>query len=151
MHPKWVAELLVKQVLDGAPAELQRVVLTLAKLGGRFGTADRVARAGGFADRFVMARWLSHHHLPCMSELAGRIEMLCWVLEWESRGRALAPQALSEERMPSVYYRKVRDLAGVPWTKLRERGSTWVLQDLRKRVAHVCMRRVERREEHGQA
>jgi len=108
---------------------LEALVLT----GGELGSAEQVAEALHFRNRFQLARRLRREGLPPLHEIADWIRVMRWVDEWEARGTALCHQAVRAGRDPSACYRLVQRMTGVDWTDLRGRGSSWIAA----RVAHV--------------
>ncbi len=107
--------------------ETCQLVRVLAEHGGEFEAADMAARLSGFRTRQHMGRVLHAEGLPQLTELAGWIRVLRWVLEWEQNGRALANLSLLRGRDPAVRYRLVRKLTGRPWSEVRLLGAGWVM------------------------
>jgi hypothetical protein len=68
--------------------------------------------------------------------LAAWIRILTWVVAWEMEGTPLARAALLAGHDPAVRFRTVRDIVGCTWTELRDRGSAWVMLEMRRRCAH---------------
>lgn len=98
-------------------------------------SAHQVAADVGLGDRYRLAHRLKAEGLPPLRELTAWVRVLLWVVAWEQSGTSLAQQASREGRYASQYYREVRRVTGLGWYQVRERGSGWVLTELRKRWA----------------
>lgn len=119
---------------DGPPL-LRSLLPTIARRVSWRTSADEVARDLGLGDRYRLAHRLKAEGLPSFGELMGWVRVLLWAVEWEESGTPLADQASQEDRYASQYYREVRRVTGLGWRQVRERGSVWVLAELRARCA----------------
>ncbi len=93
---------------------------------GPIGTAQAVARELGLPNRFKLARLLRREGLPPLHRLAGWATVLSWVITSERQGVSLCWIAFRSRRHPSACYRLVREVTGLPWEKVRDKGSVWV-------------------------
>ena len=93
---------------------------------GPIGTAETVARQLGLPNRFKLARLLKREGLPPLHRLAGWATVLSWVITSERQSVSLCWIAFRSHRHPSACYRLVREVTGLPWETVREKGSAWV-------------------------
>ncbi len=119
---------------------LTRAVLDAVLLShGSIGTAQAVARRLGLGSRFKLARLLRREGLPSLHQLAEWITVLSWVVAAEQTGASLCWMAFRSHRHPSACYRLVKEVTGLGWEQVRERGSSWVQTQLLK-----LLRRIDR-------
>jgi hypothetical protein len=65
--------------------------------------------------------------------VAAWIRIFGWLVRWEADQIPLARAALEEGQDPAVRFRTVRDVVGCTWGELQERGSAWLMLELRSR------------------
>ena len=111
-----------------ARAVVEAVLLS----GGSIGSAQAVARLLGLGNRFKLARLLRREGLPPLHRLAEWTTVLSWVLAAEQSGVSLCWLAFRSRRHPSSCYRLVKEVTGLRWEAVRERGSRWVQAELLK-------------------
>jgi|SRR6185295_10583043 len=111
-----------------ARAVVEAVLLT----GGSIGSAHDVARLLGLGNRFKLARLLRREGLPPLHRLAEWATVLSWVVAAEQTGVSLCWTAFRSRRHPSACYRLVKEVTGLRWEQVRERGSRWVQSELLK-------------------
>ena len=92
-----------------------------------------VASNAGFRNRVNLARHLAKNGLPPVSERRDWIRALEWLEEWEAMHHSLSRQAYDHEKEPSVYYRTIVRITGLPWRRVKELG----LRDLVRRFESV--------------
>jgi len=93
---------------------------------GSIGNAEKVARQLGLPNRFKLARILRGEGLPPLHRLAEWALVESWVLTAERRGVSLCHIAFRCRRHPSACYRLVKEVTGLSWEQVRERGSRWL-------------------------
>lgn len=120
----------VQRVLPCLGWHAQIVFQSSLLTGGHVGSEDVVARCLGVRNRFALARLLRREGLPSLRRLGEWISVLSWVMQAEQESMSLCRIAFRSGRYPSVCYRLVRDLTGLPWTQVRLRGSRWVEGEL---------------------
>lgn len=96
--------------------------------GGVIGSAARVSELVGASSRFSLARSLHRNGLPPLHDLAAWISLLTWITNAERSNQSLFTIAIHSGRSPAACYRVVKRLTGLTWTRLRSRGSRWVLR-----------------------
>jgi len=101
---------------------------------GPIGTAAAVARELGLPNRFKLARLLKREGLPPLHRLAGWATVLSWVISAEQQGVSLCWIAFRSRRHPSACYRLVREVTGLPWERVRTKGSAWVQRQFLKEL-----------------
>jgi hypothetical protein len=125
---------LPQHLLDGSLAGLtsrgSAIVTAIVRSNGRFVSSTSFAREVGLRDRHELDRVLHNEGFPTYKVLSGWIRVLTWVLEWESTRVALSRSALGAGVNAEVYGRTVQRVTGLSWTKVRSRGSSWVLLEL---------------------
>ncbi|SRR5258706_4373358 len=103
---------------------------------GSIGSAESVARALGFANRFRLARFLHGEGLPPLHRLTEWVTVFSWVDNAERNNVSLCWMAFRSHRHPSACYRLVKKVTGCGWEEVRASGSGWVLrlflQELRR-------------------
>ncbi len=132
MHPHLLASILHASLYWLSP-QAKAVIDALAAAGGRRVSPTLLARRLGMPDRHHLGRLLQREGLPPFGQLAGWTRLLAWTLAWESTRTSLSRSALEALADPAVFYRTVKHLAGVRWREVRERGTPWVLAQLRDR------------------
>lgn len=105
----------------------------LAASGGSPHVPNDLARALGLRNRHQLARLLARQNLPTLEILAAWIRVFGWLLAWERDRITLARAALEDGQDPAVRFRTVRDIVGCTWRELQERGSAWLMLELRNR------------------
>lgn len=93
---------------------------------GSIGSARVVAERLGLRNRFQLARLLKRDGLPSLHRLAEWATVLSWVKTAEQTGASLCYMAFRSGRHPSACYRLVKEVTGLRWAQVRERGSPWV-------------------------
>ena len=116
-----------------ARAVVEAVLLT----GGSIGSAQDVARVLGLGNRFKLARLLRREGLPPLHRLAEWATVLSWVVAAEQTGVSLCWLAFRSRRHPSACYRLVKEVTGLRWEQVRERGSRWVQAELLKLLRKI--------------
>jgi hypothetical protein len=101
---------------------------------GPIGTAQAVARELGLPNRFTLARLLKSEGLPPLHRLAGWAMVLSWVISAERKGVSLCWIAFRSRRHPSACYRLVREVTGLPWERVRAKGSVWAQRTFLKEL-----------------
>lgn len=104
---------------------------------GSIGSAQLVAHLLGFRNRFQLARLLKREGLPPMHRLAAWATILSWVRAAERDGTCLFRLAFQSHRHPAACYRLVREVTGLSWREVRERGAAWVERKLVKEFRHA--------------
>lgn len=132
MDRRRVAALLLSHACSGSTDWVRKLVRYLVVNAGYIRSADDVACHVGLRNRFQLSRRLRRMSLPQLSIAAGWIRVLLWVLEYEELGHSLSAQALSKGCGPSHFYHVVQRVTGDPWSVVRDRGSTWVLQEIKQ-------------------
>ena len=97
---------------------------------GPIGPARAVAEELGLRNRFTLARLLKGAGLPPLHRLAEWTTVLSWVAAAERNGSSLCRLAFRSGRHPSACYRLVREVTGLSWKAVRERGAAWVERQL---------------------
>jgi len=97
---------------------------------GSVGSEKEVAQRLGLRNRFALARLLHRDGLPSLRRLANWVALLSWVRCAERESLSLCYMALHTGRHASACYRVVRELTGMRWTEVLERGSKWVEEEL---------------------
>jgi len=101
---------------------------------GPIGTAQAVARELGLPNRFKLARLLKREGVPPLHRLAGWATVLSWVIHAERKGVSLCWIAFRSRRHHSACYRLVREVTGLPWERVRAKGSVWVQRQFLKEL-----------------
>ena len=105
---------------------VQAILEAVLLVEGPIGSARSVARRLALGNRFTLARLLKSEGLPSLHQLAKWASLLSWVGKAERDGVSLSWIAYRSGRHASTCHRQVRELTGLPWSKVRARGSDWV-------------------------
>jgi len=93
--------------------------------GGPIGSAAAVARRLQVGSRFTLARRLKREGLPSLRRLGQWATILSWVIEAETTGASLCRMAFHSGRYPAACYRLVKEVTGLTWEAVRDRGYEW--------------------------
>lgn len=100
---------------------------------GPIGSAERVARGLGMS-RFQLARMLRREGLPPLHVMGDWAMVLSWLVTAERDDVSLCWMAFHRGRHPSTCYRLIRDVTGLSWEQVRQRGSGWAQKEFLKRI-----------------
>ena len=92
---------------------------------GSIGSGAEVAQHLGLTNRFKLARMLKQAGLLPLHRLADWAMLDSWMRAAERDGVSLCCIAFRARRHPSACYRLVKELTGLTWGELRQRGLRW--------------------------
>lgn len=120
---------LVLQIIPAFCPEVRPLLVALAHSRGHFGSAEEIAVAVGFPNRYKLHRALVRRGMPSLEEIAAWIRVVAWTADFEVHGLTPCCGALGRGRDPATCYRTVRRITGRSWTEVSKLGVEWVLEE----------------------
>lgn len=120
---------LVLQIIPAFCPEVRPLLVALAHSRGHFGTAEEVAAAAGFRNRYKLHRVLVSRGMPSLEQIAAWIRVVAWTADFEVHGLTPCRRALGQGLDPAPCYRTVKRITGRPWGEVSELGVQWVLEE----------------------
>lgn len=137
---------ILKECVPGASSLAREVLARLALNEGYIRGSDRFARSLGLRHRHQLAYRLRCEGLPPLQSLARWIRIMVWLVECEPGGSSLCAPALQVERDPAYRYHLVKDVLGIEWSVLQQRGFDWLLLEfINTCVSHSIRRSADLR------
>lgn len=104
--------------------ERAQVVLALLSCDSTRTSAISVARLLGYSSSDALRKFLRSAALPPF-ELLRDWYLVVQLAELHANGTSIAKSTMWRGSYPSVYYRFVERVTGIPWSVVREKGVTW--------------------------
>lgn len=121
-------------IADSLPPSRRKTVLALVTSRAFLGSATTFAHLVGLRNRQALQRHLVAMGLPPWQILKGWLKALYWCVAWESTQSSICERALLDGHNPSGYYRSIEHATGLPWSEIKQRGSIWIMGELRQQL-----------------